>query len=212
MATKEKTVASRNSVHRAAESVVGVPDSIMRPEVHVFRLVGISPLLQNNPAAFIGKTDTDAGLQSKKVYKDDEEAAMRCYKDEEGRFCHPSQGFIKSILRAATGKKFGKASAPALIRGGVFAVESLCIIEGEDGKPATAYTIDRQSCVVGPARILRWRPSWSPWQIRLALEINVALIGPDAIRQVLALAGPTVGVGDYRPEKGGRFGRYRLAE
>jgi hypothetical protein len=209
MAPKKATAAAVDGVvNRIAE--VSYTSEVYRPEVVTFTVVGISPLLQNNPAEFIGKTDKDPGLKTKKVYNDAEEASLRCYRDDEGRFGHPAQSFIKAMLRAATGKKFGKVSAPGLIRGNVFSAETLCVIEDEHGDPATRYAIDRQPVVVGDARVLRCRPSWFPWRMRLALEINVALVAVESIRGVLALAGPTVGIGDGRPECDGRFGRYRL--
>jgi hypothetical protein len=207
MASKTKAAAD-GVVNRIAE--VPYTSEVYRPEITVFTVIGLSPLLQNNPAEFIGKTDKDPGLKAKKTYRDDEEAALRCYRDDEGRFGHPAQAFIKAMLRAATGKKFGKVSAPGLIGGNVFITETLCIIEDERGDPITQYTIDRQPVVVSDARVLRCRPSWFPWRMRVALEINVLMVSPDNVRAVLALAGPTVGIGDYRPEKRGRFGRFRV--
>lgn len=206
MATKTKS-ANHKPTNRIADALDA--PATMKPQIVTYRIIGISPLLQNNPAEFIGKTEETGITTGKKTYNDEEEARLRCYRDDDGNYVHPAEGFIKSMLRAATGKKFGKVSAPGIIKGAVFLAEQQCIILDAKGNPATKYTIDRRPVVVGKARVLRCRPQWSPWQMDLALDIDTALVSPDMIRDVLALAGRTVGVGDYRPEKTGGYGRYR---
>jgi hypothetical protein len=205
MATK---AASKNGVvpvNRISE-VLDTPGG-MRPEVVMFRITGISPLLQNNPASFIGVTE-DAALGGKKVYVDAEEAAARVYRDAQGRFGHPAEGFIRSMIRAVTGRKFGKKSAPAVIKGSVFLVEQFCALEDSKGKELTKYEIDRRSVIVGKARILRCRPVWMPWCVRLPLEIDTSIVAAVQVLQALQLAGRIIGAGDFRPEKGGGCGRY----
>lgn len=209
MATKVKPEATNGThVNRIAD-VIDTP-ATMKPQIVTFKVTGTSPLLQNNPEKFIGQTDSSA-LATKKKYIDEEEARLRVYQSEDGSFGHPSESFKKSILRAVTGKKFGKLSAPGCIRGAVFTVEQYSVIEDANGKPLKAYTIDRRS-VVNPAnkaRILRCRPIWNTWTMRLSLEIDTAIITPEHVLESLNLAGRIIGVGDFRPEKGGGFGRFR---
>lgn len=180
----------------------------MKPEIVVFQIIGISPLLQNNPAAFIGKAGED--LASKKEYKDEEEARLRLYLDPDGNYCHPAQAFPKSMVAAVAGKKFGKMFATSAIKGSVFITEPFAILEDEYGEPAKQYTIDKRPVVIGKARVLRCRPCWKNWKMRLPLEIDTAILQPAQVRESLALAGRIKGIGDYRPEKGGGFGRFRV--
>lgn len=183
-------------------AVVDDTPATMKPEIVVFKIVGTSPLLQNNPANFIGAPDTSA-LGAKKVYKDDEEAKLRLYLDGDGRHCHPAESFTRAMIRAAAGKKFGKMFATAALRGAVFITEPFVVIEsGSD------YGIDRRSVVVGKARVLRCRPVWNKWSMKLPLEVDTAILRPEQVRECLALAGRIIGVGDFRPEKGGGFGRF----
>lgn len=181
----------------------------MKPQIAVFKITGVSPLLQNNPAAFIGKTETQT-ISAKKVYNDDEEAKLRLYLDADGHFCHPSEAFIKAAVKAVRGKKFGKLHAANTLMGSVFMTEPYSIIEDAKGKPATSYAIDRKPVVVGKARVLRCRPMFNPWGMKVALDIDTAIITPEHVLDALRLAGRTVGVGDYRPEKGGGFGRFTV--
>ena len=189
---------------------LGVPAS-MKPEIMTFRVVGISALLQNNPANFIGATEVET-LGVKKQYDDAEEAALRVYQEEDGAYYHPTQAFIKAMTRATTGKKFGKVSAPGALRSSVFLCEPHSIILDAKGKPATKYSIDRQPVVIGKARILRCRPCWEQWAMDVVLDVDAALIGRQQIFEALSLAGRTCGIGDYRPEKGGGFGRFMIKE
>ena len=192
-------------------SELGIPEG-MEPELVTFHIKGLTPLLQNNPAEFIGKEEDNA-LAVKKKYDDEEEARLRVYpnmKDgkHDGTYGHPSQAFVKSMIRAVTGRKFGKYAATTIIKGSCFVTGNRVTLEDEDGKPLTKWEIDRQTVVVGKARILRCRPSWYPWFVKLTLEIDVGIITPSQIRASLSLAGRIAGVGDYRPEKTGGWGRY----
>lgn len=204
--------ASKSRLNGTLASASTVAPPAMQPAIVVFRIVGMSPLLQNNPAAFIGAS-SPGGLGQKPEYIDEDEARKRCYLDEDGRFVHPADAFRKAMIKAVAKLNFGKGkSAPAIIKGCVFCAEQFCVIEDGKGKPATKYEIDRRS-VVNPsnkARVLRCRPVWSPWAMRLALELDMAFVEASHIRDALLLAGRKIGVGDYRPEKGGSFGRFTV--
>ena len=181
----------------------------MQPEIVTFLVKGISPLLQNNPASFIGAGDNEEFLTAgKKQYNDEEEARLRLYLDHNGTHCHPCEAFTKAMVKAVAGKKFGKVFATSAIKGSVFITEPFAVIEDDKGRPAEKYTIDRRPVVIGKSRVLRCRPCWSPWQMRVALEVDVAILSPEQVRDSLALAGRIVGIGDYRPQCGGGFGRF----
>jgi len=191
-----------------AEGMVGAP-ATMRPEIVVFTVTGLSPLLQNNPANFIG-VDQGSGITTgRKKYDDKEEAQLRLYIDGD-TFYHPANAFTKAALRAVAGKKFGKMFATTMIKGAVFITEpGVTILDGK-GKPARKYEIDRQPVVVNKARVLRCRPKWMPWKMRLALEVDMALLSAEQVVEALSLAGRIIGIGDFRPEKSGAFGRFSV--
>ena len=199
MAKKEKA--------EVTGGMVGGP-SVMKPEIVTFTIVGRSPLLQNNPANFIGNAEEGDLGAGKKKYNDEEEARLRVYLNSDGAFCHPCESFTKAMVKAVAGKKFGKMFATSAIKGSVFIVEPFALILDGNGKAATAYTIDRRSVVIGKARVLRCRPMWTPWQMQVPLEIDTAILTADQVSEALNLAGRIIGIGDYRPEKGGGFGRF----
>jgi hypothetical protein len=216
MAERTKQAKETNGKHvnriadipESEDESLGVP-SAMKMEMVVFNIIGISPLIQNNPLNFIGKTEGDA-LATKKVYKDEEEAALRVYLDADGAFYHPAVGFLRAMIRGVTGKKFGKLAATSLLKGSVFLAEPHAALVDKNGKPLTKYAIDRQPVVVGTARVLRCRPCWNDWCAKVALEIDTAIIRPEQVKEALALGGRIAGVGDNRPETGGGNGRFRV--
>ncbi len=182
----------------------------MKPEIVTFTIVGISPLLQNNPSEFIGKEADDSLAAKKKVYDDKNEASLRVYRDPSGAHCHPCEAFTKAMVKAAAGKKFGKMFATAALKGSVFITEPYALLLDEHGKPMKEYTIDRRPVVVGKARVPRCRPCFPKWKMRIAFEIDTAILQAAQVRECLSLAGRIIGIGDYRPEKGGGFGRFTV--
>lgn len=202
-------VKERNRVEENGHFEKDDSQSVMRLEIVVFKLVGLSPLLHNNPAEFIGNP-VDELATKKKKYDDEEEARLRVYKDADGDFAHPAESFPKALVKAAAGKKINKAHATQLIKAGVFIAEPYCKILDAKGKPIKNYAIDRRSVVVGKARVLRCRPCYSHWRMEVPLEIDMAILSKEIVKEILMLAGRFPGIGDYRPEKGGAFGRFRV--
>jgi hypothetical protein len=59
-------------------------------------------------------------------------------------------------------------------------------------------------------RIMRHRPRFDCWSARFTIRVNEELLPPDFIHQLLVEGGQQIGVGDFRPEKGGPFGTFNL--
>lgn len=58
---------------------------------------------------------------------------------------------------------------------------------------------------------LRYRGQFDPWGARVRVEINTAVISAEQVVNLFALAGFAVGVGEWRPERDGGYGRFRIA-
>lgn len=58
---------------------------------------------------------------------------------------------------------------------------------------------------------LRYRGQFDPWGARVRVEVNTAVISAEQVVNLFALAGFAVGVGEWRPERDGGFGRFRIA-
>lgn len=76
--------------------------------------------------------------------------------------------------------------------------------------PAPAMREDVTRVGMGVAD-LRYRGQFDPWGARVRVEINSAVISAEQVVNLFGLAGFAVGVGEWRPERDGGYGRFRIA-
>lgn len=57
---------------------------------------------------------------------------------------------------------------------------------------------------------LRYRPEFLRWGVTLAIEFNTRAISQDQLVNLINLGGFSVGVGEWRPEKKGDHGRFKV--
>lgn len=57
---------------------------------------------------------------------------------------------------------------------------------------------------------LRYRPEFREWRTTLEVEYVSSLLSRDSVLSLIDAGGLGVGVGEWRPEKGGDFGRYQI--
>ncbi len=187
----------------------------MAIEIHVWNIIGLTPLMLNNPAVTMGGSNTGM-TAGKKVYDDKEEAEIRLYKNDKGENIYRTDGFRAGILAAASGRKINKKSAKQILAGSVFLSEVDFLILDENSKPAKKHEIDKRRVTVNKQGVMRCRPRFDKWRCKLALEIDTDFIADiSVVTEILNIAGRIIGIGEYRPDtskgKGGigSFGRYR---
>lgn len=185
----------------------------MATEIHVFKIIGTSPLLMHNPAAMLIAPEDRAKSQKERIPTPAAEAEAGAYRDESsGALFVPTIGFKRGLLYSASGKKIGKMAAPKVMKAGVFEAYERCpLYHPETGEPITTYEIHIATVVVMRARILRARAKVWPWACDVALEINDDYVARHHVLQVLSDAGKMSGLLDNRPEKGGPYGRYQIS-
>jgi hypothetical protein len=82
-----------------------------------------------------------------------------------------------------------------------------------DGNRQSEYTIDSRRAVVQGNGIIRSRPKFEAWSADFDVLYDPDLItDEDIFKAVLTDAGNRIGIGDYRPQKTGWFGRFNVAE
>jgi hypothetical protein len=59
---------------------------------------------------------------------------------------------------------------------------------------------------------LRYRPEFQNWKCELTIRYNASAINPEQIAHLLNVAGFSVGVGEWRPEKKGTFGMFEVGK
>lgn len=61
---------------------------------------------------------------------------------------------------------------------------------------------------VGAAQVIRTRPVFQNWRFDVPFLLDTEVLDLADLERVLVIAGQVVGLGDWRPEKGGRRGRF----
>lgn len=127
----------------------------------------------------------------------------------------PGSAFGRLLREAGGGHKArgSRKSLKYLIPASVLVLDDLCPLFLKDRKtPITDFEIDSRPVTI-PAtkgRVMRHRARFNEWVCRINMRINEDLIAEDLVRQILTEGLQQVGVGDYRPEKGGPFGTSTL--
>ena len=58
-------------------------------------------------------------------------------------------------------------------------------------------------------RVMRYRPIFKKWKLEFNIDIEDE-IDPNAVKEALEIAGKYVGIGDWRPEKKGKYGKFQV--
>lgn len=182
--------------------------------VVVFKIVGLSPILMNNPKSMNEDSDSKGGAKASTKKSDPEkEAGAALYVDKDGTFYVPSIAFRNSLWEGSSFMKVGKETARSRIAAGVFTVEdTVTLLDKDTGNPVTEWEIDTRTVVIKATggRIVRHRPKISNWMCNLPLELDDDFVQVDLIEKLFNRAGKVIGVMDYRPAKRGWFGRYQV--
>jgi hypothetical protein len=178
----------------------------MKIKKTTFKVVGLSPLLTNNPASM---STQDGGPKKKKIPSPEEEAKAGLYVNANGCYYIPSIAFRSALLAAMVGKKIGKRAARTIMAASVFnADEQTILIDPDTEKPLTEYVIDSRRAVVQGQGITRHRPRFDKWAAKVTFEIDEEMMPVKAVEEWLNEAGTMAGGGDYRVNKRGPFGRF----
>lgn len=174
-----------------------------------FKIIGVSPLLINSPLNMAPSTGT--AVKKKVIPTPEEEAASKVY-EKNGKYYLPTVCFRRALLYAVRGKRVGKRSAAAILQAAVFpGEECFWLLDDKCKKPLASYQIDIQPVVVQKARVLRARPRFEEWGGICRLDLDEELIDAKAVEENLAEAGVISGVGDFRVQLGGTFGRFTVS-
>jgi len=138
-------------------------------------------------------------------YKDlSEEAEATTYRLPNGNLYQPAEHLERAMISAAGMFKIGRRSA-AGVAAAAFYVTPRQIDHGTN-----TYEIDKRTVVIKSTggRIMRARALLYPWSLTFEIGIDETLIQPNMAREIMETAGQQKGIGDFRPEKKGRFGKF----
>lgn len=170
---------------------------------------GTTPLLQHKWSEKALRQMREKGEGKKTKTREprnpEKESEDATYRTMDGKYALPLLA-VKAAMISAAHKDLGIEKT--LIRKGVFIKgDKSMMIPMRCSKP-----IVREDCVtvgMGSAD-LRYRPQFDEWSADLSIEYDADLLQPQDIVNLIDRAGFGVGICEWRPEKGGELGRFRV--
>lgn len=167
---------------------------------------GITPLLMNR-YNIENELERQRGHRITKIYDPKIEAEKSAYwgSGKKKELIIPSEIIYASMLNASSFHKIGKRSAKSILAG------SIRIEPFEISLGTSKYVIDTRPVVIQRNRVLKSRAKLNEWKATFNIIFNERLIA-DAIiiKTVLIEAGERVGLMDFRPQKSGGYGTFKV--
>ena len=134
-----------------------------------------------------------------------ERAERGAYRTDAGDLYAPSTWFFRSIIEVGGyyKQRGSRKSLKYVLPAAILVPADIIALVDLDGKAIRDFEVDARPVVI-PAtrgRIMAYRPK---------IEVDTTIIDLDMAHQLLEDAGRRQGVGDFRPEKKGPFGRFKI--
>lgn len=185
-------------------------------EIYMARIEGVSALLQHR---FSEESEAAVSSSTRTVKRREEtprEAAERvAYRYPDGTLYLPGAAIARLLREAGANHKMkgSRRSVKYLVPGAVIVPdETLALIDPETDTPAGDFEVDSRPVVI-PAtkgRVMRHRPRLDAWATEFTLEVDDEMLDGAFVHQLLTEGGRKLGLGDFRPERGGPFGRFHV--
>lgn len=180
-------------------------------------LRGVSPLLMKR------MTDEELlALHTKEKRKfsapvDPREAAdRRVYKTQEGTPYIPTENLMACLIAAGMyikldGKRQMSTKQSTLLPAFLTIENPYMPLVDEKGDPAQWEVDMRQGRNPnGGEAVCIIRPRFDSWRLEAILEVDAKSLSENTIRQLVDIAGGRIGLGDFRPQRRGVFGKFRV--
>lgn len=166
---------------------------------------GITPLLMNkfNDSSLEGNARDKNETPREAAYK-------TAYLSENGVLYYPGENIFASIVCAGKYHKIGKNKVTtmksSLIPAGLTMLSTVCLFNTSE------FEVDSRSVVIPSTggRIMKHRARLDKWTTSFSIEIDSNLISEKMARQIIDDSGSKVGLGDFRPDRKGSFGKYKV--
>lgn len=173
---------------------------------------GITPFLQHR---WTEEAEVETKTRKMHTQRRDPrvEAEKHCYRRADGTIYFPGAA-ISRLMREAGGahkQKSSRKSMKFLLPAAVLVTQDdISMIDPLNGKPMTDFEVDSRPVVIPSTkgRIMRHRPRFNRWGMEFDIEIDDEMVDTPFIHQLISEGGKGIGLGDYRPERGGPYGRF----
>lgn len=177
---------------------------------------GVSPLVSHQFSEKARKQMRDKKLgqkaKNREVADPEAEFEAATYRLSDGSFGVPATS-IKNAMTEAAHKDLGLPRT--VLRRGLFIIAD---DTPSGGVPLvrlrTPERVMREDVVrVGMGSSdLRWRPEFPKWEIDLRIQYDTEWLQVETIVGLLQRAGFGIGIGEWRPERDGDFGRFEIVK
>lgn len=189
-------------------------------EIRVFKFTGLTPLLMSDiesvnrklPQLKLGTTPNEGDIE--KI------AEGLTYRESDGSLYVKTAALRSSLFDGCTGQKFAgsRMSPKKMFQATLFTAEDHATLVDQKGKPIKTWEtqIDSGVSKVTKSRIIVVRPRIPKWHAVVPFEIDREFAPAnydDYLREMVRIwnrAGRAVGVGAWRPQCSGKFGRYSV--
>lgn len=186
----------------SAQSIALPPIKI---EAVTFLLIGDSPLIVHAWSEKAKRQMLDKQMKKAakaREAKDPEADIQACfYRTPSGAYAFPAIGLKSAMVSACRFLDVKMTSAR-----GAFHIDAEMIEITGPWRPRE----DMVRVGMGTADI-RYRPEFFDWRMPVTIKFNAAAISAEQVANLLNTAGFGVGIGEWRPEKNGSFGRFHVA-
>jgi hypothetical protein len=180
------------------------------------RIRGLTPLMQNRwrPTVIEGMRGKQEGKAKNKREARDPDAevaeileAATVSKNGKVVYGHPLESIVEAMASAGHRMGEGWAKKGPAIKGAVTVmVPGSDLIPIEGPRPVRDT---RPGRIKGTWTIVH-RPKYERWAMEFVVEFEHSLFSQETFLHLLMLAGRTVGIGSFRVENGGQYGRFEI--
>jgi hypothetical protein len=161
--------------------------------------------------------ESGATRRIEKQQEDPREAAEKVAYRKPDKTLYIPGSFILGTLAGAGANHKSKGSRRSLrfiLPQCVTLAEECIPLYNGNGKPATDYEVYSVPVVIRATqgRIMRHRPRLNTWSAKFDLTVNEDIMATKMVHQLLEEAGLQVGIGDWRPARGGVFGTFLVSK
>jgi len=168
-------------------------------------LIGDTPLICNQWSEKAKQAMRDAQgkkPQQKKEAKDSEAIFRASLYEVDGGYGFPAVGIKKAAIDACS---YVGAVTKVAARGTFHIHGEYVVVQGKPHKREDMVRVGMDKAD------LRYRGCFNEWRITFTVTYNAAVLSVEQIANLFNLAGFSVGIGDYRPQRNGPFGRFHVA-
>jgi hypothetical protein len=173
-------------------------------ETVIIEVNGTSPLIcrnwsETNKGMMLAK-QTKAATKPREKKNPQRDFEESLYRHPEGGYGFPTVAFKAAAVRAGTYADMKMT----FLRGAFHVGGELVKIEGE---PTIREDMVR---LQGKTADIRYRGEFKEWSAQVPVQANTSSISVEQLANLFVLAGFAVGVGEWRPERNGQYGRFEV--